>query len=118
MGLFGDSSESVPVSIVERFLGALEKERERAHAITLEALAIKRHELAMVPAGWTPPKDPYEALGRRTQAAIEEFAQNDAELRRRLIGSATNLAAALALGDLEGEALDAEVARRIYEGDT
>lgn len=118
MPLFGDSSPMVPQGIVDRFLDVLEKERERSHALALEALAIKRHEMQMPPAGWAPPPDPFDVLGPKTQAAIEDFANGDRELRARLIGTATNLRAGLSLGDLDGEDLDTEVANRIAEGDS
>jgi hypothetical protein len=118
MALFGDSSPMVPQGIVDRFLDALERERERSHAVTLEALAIKRHEMQMPPAGWAPPPDPFDALGAKTQAAIEDFANGDRELRARLIGTATNLRAGLAFGDVADEDLDEEVANRIAEGDS
>lgn len=117
MPLFGDSPPSVPETVVARFLDALERERERSHAVTLEALAIKRHEMQMPPAGWAPPPDPFDVLGPKTQAAIEDFANGDRELRARLIGTATNLRAGLSLGELDGEDLDEEVANRIAEGD-
>jgi hypothetical protein len=117
MALFGDSAPMVPQGIVDRFLDALERERARSHAITLEALAIKRHEMQMPPADWAPPGDPFEALGPKTQAAIDAFANGDRELRARLIGTATNLYAALKLQDVDGEELDADVAMRIEEGD-
>jgi hypothetical protein len=117
MPLFGDSSPMVPQGIVDRFLDVLERERERLHAVTLEALAIKRHEMQMPPAGWAPPGDPFDALGPKTQAAIDAFANGDRELRARLIGTATNLRVSLALHGTEGEDLDEEVAARIEEGD-
>jgi hypothetical protein len=114
MAIFGDS---VPAAMVDRFLDALERERERSHALALEALAIKRHEMQMPPAGWAPPGDPFDALGPKTQAAIDAFANGDRELRARLIGTATNLRVSLALHGTEGEDLDEEVAARIEEGD-
>jgi hypothetical protein len=119
MALFGDSAPSVPTAIVERFLDALEQERVRSHAVTMEALAIKRHEMQMTPAGWAPPPDPFETLGKKTQAAIERFAAGDRELRARLIHTAATEAAALAAsGDYDGDDLDEEVATRILEGDS
>lgn len=118
MAIFGDSEPAVPVSVVEQFLAALEKERERSHAVTLEALAIKRHEMQMVPTGWTPPTDPFSALGPKTQAAVEGFAGHDAELRQRLIGEATNLAALFKFNGMDPDEIDESVAERIAAGDT
>lgn len=115
MPLFGDS---VPAAVVERFLDVLEQERKRSHEVTLEALAIKRHEMQMPGKDWQPPKDPFESLGRKTQVAIDTFAMGDRELRARLIGFATNMAAGLALQELEPDEIDEQVAERVEAGDT
>lgn len=118
MALFGDSAPMVPASVVEQFLAAMEAERTRSHEVVKEALALKRHDLQMPPAGWTPGADPMELLGPKTQLAIEEFAAGDPQARRYLIGRATILAAAHKAQGHEPDEADADVAETIQAGET
>jgi hypothetical protein len=118
MALFGDSvPPGIPAGIFEQVMAAMERERERSHQVTMEALELKRHELGMVPKGWAPPPDPLSLLGPLTQGAIEEFAAGDADLRRRLITTASTMAELRQAAHLDPADADEEIAALIRAGD-
>jgi hypothetical protein len=79
-----------------------------------EVLAVKRHDLGMPPAGFTP-SDPLSTLGKRTRAAIEEMARGFPEQNTYMTNWAIN--EARKVDDPESPEFDAELAQRIYDGD-
>jgi hypothetical protein len=83
-------------------------------ALVKEVLAVKRHDLGMPPAGFTP-SDPLATLGKKTRAAIEEMSRGFPDL----VGYNTNWAIneARKVDDPESPEFDAELAQRIYDGD-
>ena len=71
-------------------LEQLKTERQRAeaaearnHELVKQLLDMKRHEFAMMPAGFDPTQaDPWNAVGPKTQLAVEEASRGDPELER------------------------------------
>lgn len=88
----------------------------RYEALVTQMLNFKRHELAMMPAGFDPAQaDPWNSIGPKTQLAVEETAGGDPELERYLKGQA--LLAWKQYGDLSPEDRDVKVAQEIKDGD-
>ena len=126
MALFG-GGDTVPREFYER-----ERERaDRAEAdvraftekfgtIVTQVIEIKRADAGLPPADSKQP-DVTSLIGRRTNAAIEEFAAGDAELRRLLIARSVSLTEALKAEHGENadmEAIDEQVAAAVEAGDT
>ncbi len=122
MALFGDSV-SVPRAtydlLVQQLLSEqadLRAERERYDRLLTQTMEIKRHEHAMMPAGFGPAAlDPMGQLGRQTQAAIEEVGR-DPELRLYLRNFA--LREYMISTETDADIKDKIVAQRILDGDT
>lgn len=121
MALFGDSVSREAYDLaLQQLMKAqadLRAERERYDALLKQTLEIKRHEHAMMPAGFDPAAlDPMSQLGPQTQAAIEEVGR-DPELRLYLRNFA--LREYLKLSDeKDADLKDRTVAMRILAGDT
>lgn len=80
-------------------------------------IEMKRHEQGMHPPGFDPAAlDPVNALGPKTQAAIEEYSNGDPELRNYLRNYALREWAARP--DVDRQELDVTIAKQIAEGDT
>lgn len=85
-------------------------------SVVKEALAVKRHDLGMPPAGQVI-SDPTAVLGPLTQAAIEDMSQGFPDQRSYLTNYAiVQVKAGLARG-ASAEDVDASVAHAIREGD-
>jgi hypothetical protein len=118
MALFGDS---VPREFYEDMRAQRDRAQQELSAVLAEqaalvqgVLAVKRHELGLPPAGFEP-KDPLSALGKKTRAAIEEMSRGYPDQNSYL----TNWALTEVMKvDEPDEHFDADLARRIYEGDT
>lgn len=108
--------------VVRQRDAALERARiaeERLAELTDRAMSLKAHELSAPVTAPARESDPFTMLGPKTQLAIDDFAQGDAELRNRLINSAMLLSSATQVDepDLDTTELDALVAEKIREGD-
>lgn len=120
MALFGDnvSRETYELALGQLAI-AQSNERaalERYEALLKQTLEIKRHEHAMMPAGFDPAKlDPMSQLGPQTQAAIEEVGR-DPELRLYLRNFA--LREYMTSTEDDPQVKDKTVAQRILDGDT
>lgn len=93
---------------------------EKFGLIVTQVIDIKRADAGLPPADFKP-TDVTSLLGRRTNAAIDEFAQGDAELRRLLIARAVTLTETLraeAGDEANDDVIDEEVAARVMAGDS
>lgn len=92
---------------------------ERFGTVTTQVIDLKRAERGLAPAGFEAAQVT-SLVGRRTEAAIEEFSAGDPELRRLLIAKAVQLteAAKADKPDRAADDIDGEVAERIRAGDT
>lgn len=68
---------------------SLRDARTRLDVLTTETMAIKRHDLGMIPSGFdAKATDPMNGLGPKTQAAIDEWADGNRDTRNFLIHQA------------------------------
>lgn len=115
--------DSVPRESYDLLKGQLDVANHRADqaearyaALVEQMLAFKRHEMAMMPAGFDPAQaDPWNAVGGKTQLAVEEMGGGDPELEKYLKGQA--LLAWKQYADLPDTERDRKVAAEIRAGD-
>jgi hypothetical protein len=118
MALFGDS---VPREFFEdmklqrdRLQNELSMALAEQASLIKDVMAVKRHELGLPPSGFEA-KDPLSQLGKKTRAAIEEMSRGYPDQNSYL----TNWALTEVMkADDPDEHFDAELAQRIYDGDT
>lgn len=92
MALFDSVSREQYNLALERAARAeseLATERERYERLVSQVIDIKRHEHGMNPQNFDPATlDPAYGLGPKTLAALDEFSNGDAEIRRFLVVAA------------------------------
>jgi predicted nucleic acid-binding Zn-ribbon protein len=81
-----------------------------------DLVAVKRHELGLPPAGVSM-ADPMAKLGKKTKAAIEEMSRGTADQQSYLTNWALTEVMKLDEDEANDAEVDADLARRIYEGD-
>lgn len=81
------------------------------------AMGLKAQEMGAAHASTFAAADPFVGLGPKTQLAVEMIAQGDPELRNNQLRMAAMLISAGQSEGLEGDELDAEVAKKIAGGD-
>jgi hypothetical protein len=114
-------ARSVPISFhadaMKHLSAALESAQASVRALSAEIASLKRHEVGLMPRDFTPPTDPIESLGPKTQLAVEEFAAGDPSIRSYLIGRAALEQAALRASVTDAGELDRQLAAMITDGD-
>jgi hypothetical protein len=119
MALFGDSVSRDVYEDMKCDRDTWQQEcsalRIEMSALMKDLVAMKRHELGLPPAGVSM-ADPLAKLGKKTRAAIEEMSGGMADLRSHHLNWALTEAMKQDDDELSDE-FDADLARRIYEGD-
>lgn len=92
---------------------------DRLVEMVREVLAVKRHDLGMIPSGFdAAAASPDSMLGPMTLMAVDAFAAGYPDLRQQLIGTAINEMAVKRAQGMDTASADEEVAGLIRRGDT